>query len=620
MEYIVEIHNLGMKYHSMNGEINALENINLSVSKGEFISIVGPSGCGKSTLLSLVSGLLSPTEGEILLGGRKVNGTSCEVGYMLQKDHLFDWRTILQNVFLGLEVRNMLTHENREFVLDLLKTYGLYEFRDKYPCQLSGGMRQRAALIRTLAVKPEILILDEAFSALDYQTRLAVAVDIYSIIKKENKTAILVTHDISEGISMADRVVVLTKRPGTIKSIHDIEFTCPDRTPLSCREAPEFRIYFNKIWKELAANLKLIDSFITSQPSRVIRTLTNLYKEGQLFQHVGITCMETIVGFVLGTVAGTAIAMALAISLIVTILEVLNGFFAVDQEKIKLVQTFGANRIKILTKVVLPATVPTIINSLGQSDIGFAGPEASIYVYNEGKEDYSVVFAQLTKRDGQFLMGRKSEPDFKWSNLKGKYIIGGRKGGVPEMTLEYIIRKNGLTPGKDVNVDTAVQFNLMAGAFTGGQGDYVTLFEPTATMMEKEGKGYILASLGKESGEIPYTAYFAKKSYIEKNKDTIQKFTNAIYKGQLWVDSHTPEEIAKVIKPSFPDTEESLLAKVAKNYKDYDAWNKEPILKKESLDLLQKVMQEAGELKKTAEYDKLVNTEFAKEAIETVKK
>lgn len=283
------------------------------------------------------------------------------------------------------------------------------------------------------------------------------------------------------------------------------------------------------------------------------------------------------------------------------------GFFKEQGLEIELTNGGGAD--KVMTAVLS-----------GQSDIGFSGPEASIYVYNEGKEDYSVVFAQLTKRDGQFLMGRKAEPDFKWSNLKGKNIIGGRKGGVPEMTLEYVLKKNGLTPGKDVNVDTTVQFNLMAGAFTGGQGDYVTLFEPTASAMEKEGKGYILASLGKDSGEIPYTAYFAKKSYIEKNKEIIQKFTNALYKGQLWVDSHTPEEIVKVIKPSFPDTDEGILVKVAKNYKDYDAWNKDPVLKKESLDLLQKVMQEAGELKKTADYDKVVNTEYAKKAIETVKK
>lgn len=249
--YIVEIHNLCMKYQSLNGEINALQDINLSIDKGEFISIVGPSGCGKSTLLSLVSGLITPTSGSVLINGKEVAGTSDEVGYMLQKDHLFDWRTIQENVLLGLEVRRALTHENKQYVENLLKIYGLYEFKDKYPGQLSGGMRQRAALIRTLAVKPEILLLDEAFSALDYQTRLAVTEDIYTIIKKENKTAILVTHDIAESISMADRVVVLSKRPASIKNIHKVSLSCPNRTPLSCREAPEFRQYFNEIWKEL---------------------------------------------------------------------------------------------------------------------------------------------------------------------------------------------------------------------------------------------------------------------------------------------------------------------------------------------------------------------------------
>lgn len=251
LKYIVEIRDLGMKYQSLNGEINAIDNINLSVQKGEFISIVGPSGCGKSTLLSLISGLLAPTSGSILINGKTVSGTSREVGYMLQKDHLFEWRTILQNVFLGLEIRNEMTLENKRYVVDLLKTYGLYDFKDKYPAQLSGGMRQRAALIRTLAARPEILLLDEAFSALDYQTRLAVTEDIYEIIKKENKTAILVTHDIAESISMADRVVVLSRRPATVKNIHDIKLSCEKRTPLSCREAPEFRHYFNKIWKEL---------------------------------------------------------------------------------------------------------------------------------------------------------------------------------------------------------------------------------------------------------------------------------------------------------------------------------------------------------------------------------
>ncbi|MCX7709795.1 MAG: ABC transporter ATP-binding protein [Clostridia bacterium] len=256
MRNIVEVHKLGMKYQSLNGEINAVENIEFSVAEGEFVSIVGPSGCGKSTLLSMISGLLVPTSGEIRINGRTVNGTSEEVGYMLQKDHLFDWRTIKENVLLGLEIRNRMTPENKEYVYNLLKTYGLYEFKDKYPGQLSGGMRQRAALIRTLAVKPEILLLDEAFSALDYQTRLAVTEDIYSIIKKENKTAILVTHDIAESISMADRVIVLTKRPAVIKSIHEIRLSCENRTPLCSREAPEFRIYFNEIWKELDVHVE----------------------------------------------------------------------------------------------------------------------------------------------------------------------------------------------------------------------------------------------------------------------------------------------------------------------------------------------------------------------------
>ena len=248
---MVEVHNLGMKYQSLNGEINALENINFSVQEGEFVCIVGPSGCGKSTLLSIISGLLAATAGTVLLSGEKVRGTSAKIGYMLQKDHLLDWRTIFENVMLGLEIRKAVTPEAKEHALKLLQTYGLYEFRNKYPTQLSGGMRQRVALIRTLVTDPEILLLDEAFSALDYQTRLVVNDDIYAIIKKENKTAILVTHDIAESISMADRVIVLSKRPGTVKNIYSISLSIEARTPLTSREAPEFRYYFQKIWKEL---------------------------------------------------------------------------------------------------------------------------------------------------------------------------------------------------------------------------------------------------------------------------------------------------------------------------------------------------------------------------------
>ncbi|MDR3600495.1 MAG: ABC transporter ATP-binding protein [Desulfosporosinus sp.] len=251
MNHLVEVHNIGMKYQSLNGEITALEDINFSVQDGEFVSIVGPSGCGKSTLLSIISGLLVSTAGTVLLGGEKVTGTSGKVGYMLQKDHLFNWRTIYQNVILGLEIRKMLTPETKERALRLLKTYGLYEFKNKYPNQLSGGMRQRVALIRTLVTDPQILLLDEPFSALDYQTRLMVNDDIYAIIKKENKTALLVTHDIAESISMADRVVLLSKRPGTVKQIYAIKVNCANRTPLYSREAPEFRHLFQEIWKGL---------------------------------------------------------------------------------------------------------------------------------------------------------------------------------------------------------------------------------------------------------------------------------------------------------------------------------------------------------------------------------
>jgi len=251
MSSVVKISNLGMKYHSMNGEITALENINMTVEKGEFLSIVGPSGCGKSTLLSLIAGLVLPSSGSILVDGKEVTGSSHKVGYMLQKDHLFEWRTILQNVLLGPEIQGNLTDDTKEYALKLLDTYGLYDFKDKYPSQLSGGMRQRVALIRTLVTKPEILLLDEAFSALDYQTRLIVSEDIYKIIKRENKTAILVTHDIAESISMADRVIVLSKRPASVKKIFEIKLTCENRTPMTSRDAPEFRQYFNEIWKEL---------------------------------------------------------------------------------------------------------------------------------------------------------------------------------------------------------------------------------------------------------------------------------------------------------------------------------------------------------------------------------
>ena len=242
-EYVLKVENINKTYQAKNGEIVALKNINFDVKEGEFVSIIGPSGCGKSTLLSIIAGLEKRTEGALYIEGK--------IGYMLQKDNLLEWRTILNNVLFGLEVQNAKTKENKEYVLNLLKKYGLYEFKDKYPNQLSGGMRQRVALIRTLAIKPKILLLDEAFSALDYQTRLMVTEDIYKILKAEGITAIMVTHDISEAISMSDRIVVFSKRPAEVKSIYDIDFDLENRTPLNCRENPKFSAYFNSLWKEL---------------------------------------------------------------------------------------------------------------------------------------------------------------------------------------------------------------------------------------------------------------------------------------------------------------------------------------------------------------------------------
>jgi NitT/TauT family transport system substrate-binding protein len=216
-------------------------------------------------------------------------------------------------------------------------------------------------------------------------------------------------------------------------------------------------------------------------------------------------------------------------------------------------------------------------------------------------------------------MGRKPDPDFKWSDLKGKTVIGGRKGGMPEIVLQYVLRNNGLKPGQDVNIDTTMQFSAMPGAFLGGQGDYVILFEPTASQMEKDEKAYILASLGKSSGDIPYTAYFARKSYIKDKPEIIQKFTNAIYKGQRWVDTHTPEEIALAIKPHFPDAEMKILTTVVKRYKEQSTWKKDPLLLEKDLNVLQKALQDAGVLQMEAPYSQIINTQFAENAIKKIK-
>jgi len=253
MKDILQFENVSLTYQTASGEVEALRDINFSVDDGELVSIIGPSGCGKTTILSLIAGLVIPTKGKILLNGKEKYADASGVGYMLQRDSLLDWRTIYSNTQLGLEFCGKCEENYLRNVDTLLKTYGLWEFKDKYPRELSGGMRQRVALIRTLAIKPDILLLDEAFSALDYQTRLLVVDDVYNILRKENKSAIMVTHDIAEGISMADRVIVLSKRPGTISQSIKLNFK-KDDTPLARRSSPEFQEYFNKIWKELISN------------------------------------------------------------------------------------------------------------------------------------------------------------------------------------------------------------------------------------------------------------------------------------------------------------------------------------------------------------------------------
>ncbi len=254
MEDLLKICKISKKYQAKNGEVDALKDISFGVKQGEFVSIIGPSGCGKSTLLSIIAGLEDKNSGTLYIDGEESSGISPKIGYMLQKDSLLEWRNIYKNVIFGLEIRKINTPENRKYVEELLKKYHLYEFKDKYPSQLSGGMRQRVALIRTLAIRPKILLLDEAFSALDYQTRLMVTKDIYEIIKNENVTTLMVTHDISEAISMSDRIVVLSKRPATVKTILDINFEMEVRNPLSVRESPKFSKYFDNIWKELDVN------------------------------------------------------------------------------------------------------------------------------------------------------------------------------------------------------------------------------------------------------------------------------------------------------------------------------------------------------------------------------
>ncbi len=279
-----------------------------------------------------------------------------------------------------------------------------------------------------------------------------------------------------------------------------------------------------------------------------------------------------------------------------------NGFFEKNGIKVELITGQGAD-----------AVMTSVLSN--QVEIGFAGPEASIYVYNEGKEDHTEVFAQLTKRDGSFLVSRENTENFSWQDLKGKTVIPGRKGGVPYMTLEYVLKKNGINPQTDLTLDDSIKFDLMAGAFAAGNADYVTLFEPTASMTQLQGVGYVVASVGEESGEIPYTAYFAKQSFIKENEDVIQGFTNAIYEGEQWVKDHSSREIAEVVQDFFPDTDLDMLEAAIQSYKDIDAWCVNPILEEESFNRLQEVMIEAGELKEKVPYEKIVNNTYAEKAI-----
>lgn len=254
MEEILSLKHIGYSYHTMTGETSAVSDISFSMKEGEFAAIVGPSGCGKSTLLSLICGLLTPEKGTIRIRGKDLKESAANIGYMLQHDQLFEWRTIYNNVILGLEIQHMLTARTRREAHRLLNTYGLSRFENARPSQLSGGMRQRAALVRTLVLKPDILLLDEPFSALDYQTRLRAGDEIGQIIRREKKTAILVTHDLAEAVSLADRVMILSPRPATIRQTLPLVFHLPQDTALNRRSAPEFKTYFNLIWKELNSN------------------------------------------------------------------------------------------------------------------------------------------------------------------------------------------------------------------------------------------------------------------------------------------------------------------------------------------------------------------------------
>ncbi|MBH1939799.1 ABC transporter substrate-binding protein [Mobilitalea sibirica] len=279
-----------------------------------------------------------------------------------------------------------------------------------------------------------------------------------------------------------------------------------------------------------------------------------------------------------------------------------EDYFKEEGLKVNLVNGLGADK-----------TMTAVLS--GECEIGFMGAEATIYVYNEGAEDYVVNFAQLTQRAGNFLVSRNKEEDFSWNNVKGKTVIGGRPGGMPQMVFEYILKKNGIDPKKDVTIIQNIDFGITAQAFASGQADYTCEFEPAATSLELEGAGAVVASLGVESGKVPYTSFSAKKSYIEKNPEIIQGFTNAIQRGMDYVATHSPEEIAKVIAPQFDEIPMDKLVLIVTRYYDQDTWKDNLIFEEASLDLLQDILEEAGELSKRVDYEDLIITEYAKEAL-----
>lgn len=281
-----------------------------------------------------------------------------------------------------------------------------------------------------------------------------------------------------------------------------------------------------------------------------------------------------------------------------------NGYFKEEGLDIKLVNGAGADNV--MTAVLS-----------GEADIGFMGSEASIYVYNEGSGEKIVNFAQLTQRAGNFLVAREEDKEFTWDKLKGKTVLAGRKGGMPQMVFEYILKKNKIDPQKDLKMVQNIDFGLTAEAFASGQGDYSVEFEPFAASLEKEKKGVVVASLGVDSGMVPYTAYSAKESYIEKNGDIIQKFTNALQKGMDYVQKHTPEEIANVIKPQFAETDLDVLTTIVERYYEQYTWKDNLVFEKESFELLQDILESSGELTERVPYEELVNTEFAQKVPQT---